>query len=106
MRPCESSTTPWVLPYWIVAGNPPQSWWTSYVCAPVPTIGSLAPALSSACKMAGANAAVCRNLRLEGIGLVLILEQSFRESILLNAAGRSTAGQEESDAGLENHQRE
>src|SRR5580704_7246337 len=63
MLACESSTTPCVLPYLMLAGSSPQSWMASYVCSPLPSTGGFVPALSSAYKIAGVTAAVCRKRR-------------------------------------------
>src|SRR5579872_801264 len=53
MRPWESSQTPCVLPYWMLAGSSPQSWIASYLWSPSPSTGRLVPTLSVAPRMSG-----------------------------------------------------
>src|SRR6185503_13627896 len=69
MWPCESSQTPCVLPYLILAGSSPQSCVTSYLWSPSPRIGLADPDLLAAPRIIGADSA-CTNVRLVAFSIM------------------------------------
>src|SRR5712691_2619541 len=75
MWPWESSHTPCVLPYLILAGSSPQSWVTSYLWSPSPRMGLAEPDLFAARRMIGADTAapaVCMNSLLVAFSMPLL----------------------------------
>src|SRR5439155_9325605 len=76
MWPCESSQTPWVLPYLSCGGSWPQSWMASYWWPASPTMGGLLPDLSVVPRAKGAAAAIP------------VVARKFRRVIVMCASAR------------------
>src|SRR5437762_11815756 len=76
MCPCESSQTPWVLPYLSCGGSWPQSWMASYWWPASPTMGGLLPDLSVVARTKGAAAAIP------------VVARKFRRVIVMRASRR------------------